>query len=142
MKQLKYILLLSLAILTVCTSCKKDDEKDKIELSDNLEQYGILGKWKLDSREIGGISSGAVLCCDTLEFKSDIQTTDLKGLFRAVGSGYERNGVFELNNLNETIELKYDNEQKSYEILISETTIVLNYVEDTIAITEWWLKQE
>ena len=137
MKQLKFLLVLSLSVITVFMSC----EKDKTEPSDNLEQFGLLGKWKLDSRDYGGILSGAVLCCDTLEFKSDSESTDLKGLFRAVGAGYETNGVFEFDNLNETIELNYDNKQKLYEIQISETRIVLNYVEDSVAITEWWIKQ-
>ena len=135
---MKNIIVLSLAILTVLSSCKTTI----IEPSDDLEQHGILGRWKLDSRGYDGIIGGAVLCCDTLEFQPDALTTDLKGLFRAVGSGYERNGVFELDPLNESIELSYDNEQRSYDILISETTIVLDYVEDSLAITEWWLKQE
>jgi len=142
MKQLKYILVLSLVILTVITSCEKDEEKNNIEASDNLEQFGILGKWKLDSRDYGGISDLAVIIGYTLEFKTDSTSTDLKGLFRVIEPAYEANGVFELDTLNETIELNYDNKQKLYEIQISETTIVLNYVEDTAAITEWWIKQE
>lgn len=134
--------MLSFAILTVFTSCVKDEERDKIEPSDYLEQYGILGKWKLDSRDYGGISSGAIIIGYTIEFQIDSISTDLKGVFRVIEPAYEANGIFELDTLKETLELNYDNKQKLYEIQISETTLVLNYVEDTVAITEWWIKQE
>ena len=141
MKPHSYLTVLLLAFLTVFSSCKKEDDKDPIEPSDNLEQYGILGKWKLDSREYGGISDGAVMCCDTLEFKSDIQTTDLKGLFRAVGAGYETSGAFELDVLNESIEFTYDDEQKNYGIIISDSRIVFNYSDNNESIVEHWIKK-
>jgi hypothetical protein len=139
---MKYLPVLSLAILIGFSSCEKDKETDNINPSDHLEQFGILGKWKLDGREYGGISSGAILCCDTLEFKPDFEPIDFMGLFKAVGAGYENTGVFELDNRNKTIEFKYDDKQKIYDIQISETTLFFNYLEDTVAISEWWIKQE
>ncbi len=141
MKKLKYLLVLSLAVITVLTSCEKDEVKDKIEPQDNLEQFGILGKWTLEYRDYGGLSSGAVIIGYALEFKKDSTPTDLKGLFRVVVPTYEADGVFELDTLNETIELNYDNQQRLYEIQILETSIVLNYMEDGVAITESWRKQ-
>jgi len=126
----------------VLTSCEKEDVKDKIEHQDNLEQFGILGKWTLEFRDYGGISNGAVIIGYALEFKKDSISTDLKGLFRVIEPGYEANGVFELDNLNQTIELDYDNNQKLYEIEILETSIVLSYLDDNnVPITERWRKQ-
>ena len=142
MKQLKYLLVLPIAVITVLTSCEKDELKDNIEPQDNLEQFGILGKWTLESRDYGGISSGAVIIGYALEFQKDSISTDLKGLFRVIQPGYEANGVFELDNLNQTIELDYDNNQNLYEIEILETAIVLSYLDDNnLPITEWWRKQ-
>ena len=142
MRQIKYLLVLSLAIMTVFTSCEKDEGNDNIEPSDNLEQFGMFGNWKLDSREINGISSLAVECCDYIEFKTDSNLTDLKGLFRANGVGYETNGVFELDTLNETIVLSYDDKQKVFGIQISDNRIVFSYLENNDSIVEHWIKEE
>jgi len=142
MKQLKFLLLLLISITAVFTSCEKDEEKGKIEPSDNLEHFGILAQWKLNSREINGISSLAVECCDYIEFETDNLPTDLSGLFNSNGVGYETNGVFELDILNESIEFAFDDKQKSYGIQISDTRIVFNYFENNDSIVEHWIKEE
>ena len=56
MKQLKNSLILALTFITMLTSCEKDEENTNIANTDNLEQIGIISQWKLDSREINGIS--------------------------------------------------------------------------------------
>ena len=142
MKQLKYLLVLFLAIITVFTGCEKDEEKEKIEPSDSLEQFGILGQWKLDSREVNGISSLAVECCDYIIFETDSIPTDLKGLFNSNEVGYETNGAFELDILNESIEFLYNNKQKLYGIQISDNRIVFNYSENNDSIIEHWINEE
>lgn len=142
MRQLKHLLILSLAITTLFTSCEKDEEKGNIEPSDNLEQFGILGQWKLDSREINGISSLAVECCDKIEFETDNLPTDLSGLFNSNGVGYETNGVFELDTLNDSIEFVFDDKQKLYGIQISDTRIVFSYFENNDSIVEHWVEEE
>ena len=140
MKQIK--LLLFVALSTVFASCGIDEGKDNMEPSDNLEQFGILGTWKLGTRDFGGISNLAVIIGYNLEFKKDSISTDLKGFFNVTQPAYEANGIFELDTLNKTIKLNFDNKEKLYEIQILETSMVLKYVEDNVAITEWWIKQE
>lgn len=142
MRQLKFLLVLPLAIITVFISCEKEEENEKIESSENLEQIGIMGQWKLDSRDVNRISSLAVECCDYLEFEKDSNPNDWNGLFSAFGSGYETNGVFELDTLNETIELSYDDKQKIYGIQISDKRIVFSYLENSDSIVEHWIKEE
>ncbi len=116
-------------------------DKEEIEQTDNLQQTGILGQWKLDSRETNGISSLAVECCDYIEFKTDSEPTDLTGEFKAFGAGYETNGDFELNNANQSIEFIYD-EQLLYEIQISDENIVFSYLENNDSIVEYWHREE
>lgn len=139
MRQLKYLLRSFFAISLLCTSCEKNDEKGKIGTSDNLEILGILGQWKLESREINGISSLAVECCDYIEFETDNLPNDLNGLFRSNGLGYETNGVFQLDSSNETIEFTYNGDQKIYDLQIVDTRLVFKYLENNDSIVENWL---
>jgi hypothetical protein len=141
MKQLKYLLVLFLLILTVFTSCEKNEENDKIEPSDKLEQFGILGKWRLQSLTINGITD-MIVHYDTIGFTTGIESNDLMGEFRSVGAGYETNGSFELNNENNTIIFDNNNTQKLYEFLISGNYMTFKYNEDSIEYIEDWSKVE
>lgn len=142
MKQLKYSLILSLAFLSVLTSCEKDEENVKIENPDNLEQIGIIGQWKLDFREINGISSLTVECCDYRNFEIDSKPNDWNGLLIAFGTGYETHGEFELDTSNESIEFSCNGDTKLYDIQIAVDRIVFNYLEDNDSIVEHWVKEE
>jgi hypothetical protein len=142
MKQLKYILVLSLAILSVFTSCEKGEESDNIEPSDNLEQFGILGKWSLQSITINGITD-MIVHYDSIEFTTGIEGDDLKGEFLSSdGSGYETNGQFELETANNIIHFDFNNSQKSYEFHISNGSMTFTYSEDNNEIVKDWRKEE
>lgn len=136
MRHFRHLFVL-LTILTVFSSC----EKDEIEPTDNLEQFGILGKWGLQSITINGITDMS-LHYDTLEFKPDSEISDLKGEFTTSGAGYETNGVFVLNSVNNTIQFDYDDTQKLYEFQISDNLINFAYSEDNHEIIESWRKEE
>lgn len=137
-KNLKILFTTIVLSCLVFASC----DKNEVEETDNLQQTGVPGLWKLELREINGISGLAVECCDYIEFKTDSEPTDLKGKFRAFGVGYETNGVFELNTTDETIKFIYDDEQLLYEIQISENKIVFSYSENNDSIVEHWRKEE
>lgn len=125
-------------ILTVLSSC----EKDEIQTPDNLEQIGVLGEWKLETRTINGISDLAVLCCDYIMFRTDNELDDLKGEFTAFGDGYETDGVFKLNTASNIIHFDYDNSQESYEFQISNDLITFTYDENSQEVIENWRKEE
>ena len=129
----KILLFTSIILLTGC-------DKDETEQIDNLEQVGILGQWKLDTRIVNGISSLAIECCDYIKFKTDSGLGDLKGEFRAFGVGYKTNGVFELNTSKNTIQFNYDNTQKLYRLQISDDFITFTYSENNQEIIEDWRK--
>ena len=138
MKHLKYLPVVFLIILFVLTSC----ENDEIEQTDRIEQFGILGQWKLESLTINGITDLSIQCCDYIEFKKDTDSDDLKGEFIAYGVGYETNGVFELITSNNTIQFDYDNKQKVYEFQILDNLIIFKYSDDNQKIIEDWRKVE
>ena len=142
MKQLKNSLILALTFITMLTSCEKDEENTNIANTDNLEQIGIISQWKLDSRDINGISSLAVECCDYIDFEMDSDPNDWSGLFNAFGTGYNTNGVFELDTSDETIDFSNNDDQRLYNIQISETRIEFNYMDNSDSIVEHWLKEE
>lgn len=140
MSQRKYLLVLSLSIITVFTSCQKDEENDKIEPSDKLEQFGILGKWRLHSTTINGITN-MLIRFDTIEFIKDSEIDDLKGEFRNKGAVYETNGQFELDTANNLIHFDYNNKQKSYIFDILDDWMTFTYSEDDIEYIEDWRKE-
>ncbi len=124
--------------LTVLISCEKDDT----EQIENLEQFGILGQWKLETRTINGITDLSIQCCDYIEFEADSEIADLKGKFLANGVGYETKGVFEIDTSKTTIQFDYGDTQKSYEFQISEDLIIFSYSEDNLEIIEDWRKEK
>ncbi|WP_424003629.1 hypothetical protein [Maribacter sp. IgM3_T14_3] len=113
MSKLKYLLVLSLSIITVFISCEKDEENDKIDPSDSLEQHGILGKWRLQALTISGITDMSIRF-DTLEFTGDSELDDLKGEFTRTHVGNDINGIFELDTVNSIIHFDINNTQKSF----------------------------
>lgn len=129
---------LILIILILFSSCKTGE----VETADDLEQTGILGEWKLDSRSVDGIADLSIQCCDYITFKPDSEPQDLFGEFTATGLGYETSGVFELNSSTNTIHFDYDNSQKSYEFQVSPSSITFAYLENDQEIIEDWRKEE
>lgn len=141
MSKLNYLLVLSLSIITVFTSCEKDEENDKIDPSDRLEQYGILGKWSLIGYTIGGITDMSIHY-DTLEFTGDSELDDLKGEFIRKSIGNNLSGIFELDPANKLIHFNYNNKQRSFEFAVLETWLNITYYQDNVEIREDWRKEE
>lgn len=138
MKNFRHLKVLFVIPLLVLSSC----EKDEVEQTDQLAPIGVLGQWKLEIRSVNGISSLAVECCDYLEFSTDSEPSDLKGAFRALGAGYETDGVFELNTSNNTIQFDYNDTQKLYGFQLSDDLITFTYSENDQDISEDWRKEE
>jgi hypothetical protein len=143
MRHLKYVSVLFLSILTVLTSCEKDEimQINNVEQADSLEEFGILGKWGLQSITINGITD-MIVHYDTIKFSADSEIADLKGKFKRRGVGYESNGQFELNKAEETITFTYDDKQIIYGIQISDNYMVFSYSENNASIVEDWRKEE
>lgn len=137
MKHLKYLPALFLAIITVLASC----EKEEIEQADSLEQFGILGKWRLSSITIDGITDMSIRY-DTIEFSTGIAKADLKGEFRSIGPGNETKGLFELDNASKTLLFDYNDTRKIYLFHISENSMTFTYSEYIMEFIENWSKVE
>lgn len=133
MKNLGILFAISLIVITSCGV-------NEAEQLDNLEEIGLLGEWKLDSRSVNGISDLSIQCCDYIEFKTDNDPSDLKGEFRSRGVGYETNGLFELKDSDKTIQFVYNNVQRAYEFQLSGDRLTFIYPEDDSEIIEYWRK--
>lgn len=136
------LLLLAFIFASFLIHCKKQEVETHMESPDNLEKIGLLGKWKLDSREINGVSSLSVECCDYLHFEPDGIPTDWSGSFQAIGAGYHTTGDFELDTQNDSINFSFDGSQRIYSILITNTNIVLSYLENSDSLVEYWIKSD
>lgn len=137
MSRSNFIAILFLTLLTLFSSCKDDE----IVQADSLEEFGILGKWGLQSITINGITDMSIRY-DTIEFKADSDLNDLKGEFSAYGVQYETNGMFELMPSNKTIEFNYGDKQKLYEFQLAGDLITFTYFEEQLAFIESWRKAE
>lgn len=133
--KLTVLLALSLVALTSCG-------KDEAEPIDRLEEVGILGQWKLEVRSVNGISSLALECCATIEFKTDGEPTDLKGAFTSTDTASEANGVFELNTATDTVQFNYGNTQLLYGFQISQDYLTFTYLEGDAEVVEGWRREE
>ncbi len=141
MSKLKYLLLLTLSIITVFTSCEKDEENDKIDPSDRLEQHGILGKWRLQGLTIGGITDMSIHF-ETLELIGDSELDDLKGEFTKAQYGPDINGTFELDTANSIIHFDINNTQKSFVGAVLDNWLTFTFYQDSVKIIEDWKKEE
>lgn len=135
---MKSILIFTILVIAAVPSCKDDEE---LVGKDILQDIGIIGKWKLDSRVVDGISNLAVECCDYLEFEEDNQTDHLSGNFKAYGYLFETNGVFTLNLNEESILFQYDDSQKLYAYALEENILAFRYTENGQEISETWRKE-
>jgi hypothetical protein len=132
--KIQHILLV--AILFAMPSCQKSEPAPL----DELDQLGITGQWKLESRTVDGITSLIIECCDYIEFKVDNEPDDLKGEFISFGVGYETVGQFEINRTENSIDFYYNNQQKTYDFRIQNDLILFTYFENDQEITESWKK--
>lgn len=127
-----------LAFFIILTSCKKQEA----EQTDNLDQYGIFGQWKLEARSVNGVSDLSVQCCDYIEFIADAKLDDLKGAFTASGLGYSSDGAFELNLSSDSIQFDYADKQKVFQFQVSGDQVTFTYFDAGDRIIEAWRKPE
>jgi hypothetical protein len=118
------------------TACEKE------EPTDQLEKLGILGKWKLETRTINGITSLEALCCDYLEFLPDSEYNDLAGEFKSTGPGYETDGTFRINESRDTIEFSFNRRQLVYGFQMSNDLMTFSYYEGSANFIDDWRRQE
>lgn len=136
-----YLLVFFFITFTVITGCEKNEgEKEEIEQTDNLNETGFLGQWKLEARSKNNISDLSVECCDYIEFKTDDDLSDLKGAFIATGVGYGTKGDFELKPSDNLIEFNYEDSEKVYEYQMINDVIIFTYLEEGNEVVEDWHK--
>ena len=131
-----FLYVLSLCFTVSLTSCIYEADEPR----DRLLDSGLLGEWKLDSREVNNIDDLSVQCCDYLTFSEFGSPNDLRGSYKARGTGYENEGEFECNETLDSIQFIRENVVTSYGLVISNQSIVLNYVENGDSISELWVK--
>lgn len=134
---MKSLFIFTIMVLAAVPSCNDDEEI----FIDRIEDAGIIGKWKLESRQINGISNLAVQCCDYLEFEQDDEPDDLRGSFQAYGFLYEADGTFTLDLNVGSILFEYDDSQRKYSYGLDEDTLTFFYPEDGNEIIETWRRE-
>lgn len=134
---MKSLVIFAFMVMAAVPSCNDDDKV----LIDPIEDTGILGIWKLESRVINNISDLAVRCCDYLEFEQDDRPDDLTGSFYAYGFLYETDGTFTLDLNGGSILFEYDDSQRSYTYTLKEDRLTFFYTEDGASIEETWRKE-
>jgi hypothetical protein len=136
---MKSLLIFTIMVLAAVPSCNDDEE---IPITrDRLEDTGILGKWKLESRAVNGISNLAVECCDYIVFYQDREPDDLSGNFEASGYQYATIGIFTLNLDEESILFQYEDRNMEYTFDLEQNTLNFLYVEDKNEISETWRRE-
>lgn len=125
----------------VITGCDDDNQLPINQQSDNLEQYNILGEWKMETRLIDNVTDAAVPCCDYITFSTDDTEDDLEGNFTAISTSNETNGTFVLNPAENTIKFSYNEDTLVYDYQINGTALSFYYVESSSNIEELWRKQ-
>ncbi len=137
MKLLKIPLLLGLCMMML-TACDSDDSLSV----DELEAIGVIGAWEIEQREVNGVSSLTVLCCDFIEFTTDENLLDLVGQFRSYGVGYETLGTFEINTTDQTILFTWDNRQLLYSFEVQSDALIFQYDDHGDNVSETWRRQD
>ena len=118
------------------TACEKEEPLD------HLEQLGVLGKWKLQTRTINGITGLEILCCDYLDLLPDSEYNDLDGEFKSTGPGYETDGTFRIDESRDTIEFSFNRRQLVYGFHLSKDLMTLSYSEGSGNFMDDWRRQK
>jgi len=139
----KYLKWLVIIPFLMAFQCESDDPAH----FDNLVEIGLLGQWEIQDEVINGnISDMIPRCCEFLNFESDDDIRDYKGLLTYTDSqGWVNNGTFEVDIDNETI-LFMDNENDEFifdfSINDSQEILRLDFTEDGINYTQSWTRIE
>lgn len=139
MKASNHFFIWTLLVMTMLISCEKD--KDETQQTDKLDEFGILGKWKLQTLTINGITDMSVRY-DAIEFKADAERNDFKGEFKIKGTGFETHGQFELDPIENIVDFAFSTTQRSYTYQILDDTMSFTYTEDSSDIIETWKREE
>jgi len=139
MKASNLFFIWTLLVMAMLISCEKN--KDVTQQTDKLDEFGILGKWKLQTLTINGITDMSVRY-DAIEFKADDEHNDLKGKFTIKGTGFETHGQFELDPIENIVDFAFSTTQRSYTYQILDDTMSFTYTEDSSDIIETWKREE
>jgi len=139
MKASNLFFIWTLLVMAMLISCEKN--KYVTQQTDKLDEFGILGKWKLQTLTINGITDMSVRY-DAIEFKADDEHNDLKGKFTIKGTGFETHGQFELDPIENIVDFAFSTTQRSYTYQILDDTMSFTYTEDSSDIIETWKREE
>lgn len=121
--------------------CESDDPTP----FDNLEEIGLLGRWEIQAEVINrNISDMIPRCCEFLEFETDADIRDYKGLLTYTeAQSLTNNGTFEVDINNQAI-LFIDNENDAFlfefSLDESEENLTIDFTENGINVTQSWIK--
>lgn len=145
MRQLKFLLVLSLAFITVLTGCEKDEDNDAAPF-DRLEAIGILGRWEIADEVMNGIISDMLpRCCEFLEFIPDDNFGDYKGLLTSTKIGSVNNGTFEADVANQMISFMDDDNHEfifNYSVDDAQENLTIDFTEGETNYTQRWVRRE
>lgn len=126
-----------LLISIVFFGCTEDEPVD------TLTNTQVIGKWEIESRVTNSISSGAVPCCEFIEFTPDENIEDYLGQFESESSGLTNEGTFEINVMDNTILIDLGNRQMLCDYTVNADRLNLIYTdENDDTINEIWKKVE
>lgn len=130
-------IVLLVVIFSAAAGCGKD--APAIALPDYLEVVGLTGTRNLVYREVGGITSMAVPCCDTLTIASDDQPADFTGRFSISSIGFEAEGTVTVNPDDSTLLFVYNTtERVNGYALLTNGRLSLSYTENGAEVNEDW----
>lgn len=123
---------------SAAAGCAKDDPA--IALPDYFDLVGLTGTRNLVFREVGGITSMAVPCCDTLTIASDDQPADFTGRFSISSIGFEAEGTVTVNPDDSTLLFVYNTTERvnGYEVLPNGRLHMWYTTENGALVNESW----
>jgi hypothetical protein len=139
----KYLKLLLIIPFFLAFQCESDDPAP----IDNLESFGLFGRWEIQDEVMNGIISDMIpRCCEFLEFEPDANIGDNKGLLSYTDSqGLVNSGTFDVDIDNQTI-LFIDNENDefifAFSINDSQEILTVDFTGNGTNITQFWARIE
>lgn len=139
---MKFTTSICLFALLLLLGCKKEEpvpaDPDPVDM---LESIGLLGEWEIEGREVAGISGGAALCCEFLDFLADTNPEDHSGTFSYAGNGHQYAGTFQLTPADSSLIFAYDNQQRNFIYTLQGDRISFQYEENGSTLTETYRKK-
>ena len=126
---MKILRILLIAPLLMAFQC----DEDELLVEDELDETGIYGRWELNSEIIGNISDLLPKCCRFYEFFPDDNPEDQSGLFSYTDETGAFEGVFTLDQDDQTILFERENRTPityGYSLTDAKDYLTITFVED------------